>query len=103
AESIGSGPDKLKQLEMLYQVYAWELDELVKLTKAKNSRLILMTTPVNLDPPPVANCALSEDDQVRQLVKDYVQLLQEGKSKEVYEDIKKLAEKTVINARVLWL
>src|SRR5690606_21758355 len=34
--SIGAGADKLKQLEMLYQIYEWELDELVRFTKSKN-------------------------------------------------------------------
>lgn len=100
---IGAGPGKLEQMEMLFQIYKWELEDLVKLVKTGNSRLILITPPINLDVPPKATCSYSEDPTIRASLATQQRLLKEGKSKEAYDNLKLMADESIANAQALYL
>lgn len=100
---VGAGPGKLEQMEMLYQVFEWEMEELVSLIKEKNSKLVIVTPPINLDVPPKANCSLSDDSTIRSKLVAQRDALKAGKSKEAYDELKIIAEQTVANAHAFYL
>ncbi len=100
---IGAGPGKLEQMEMIFQIYEWELWELVRYIKANNSKLVLITAPINLDVAPKANCSLSEENGLQIEINKQMKKLKEGKSKEAYDDLKVMATKNNTNSRILYL
>ncbi len=100
---IGAGPGKIEQMEMIFQIYEWELWELVRYIKARNSKLVFITAPVNLDVAPKANCSLSEEKNLQFEINKQIKKLKEGKSKEAYDNLKILVAKNNSNARVLFL
>lgn len=99
---IGAGPGKLEHMEMLFKVFEWELEELVLLTKEKNSKLIIITPPVNLDVQPRSTCSYSDDASIRSALSEQMNLLNAGKSKEAYDSLKIIADQSVANALALY-
>lgn len=101
---IGAGPGKLEHMEMLFKVFEWELEELAQLVKEKNSKLIIITPPINLDVLPKSTCSYGDDASIRSALSQQIELLKAGKSKEAYDSLKIMADQTVANALVLfWL
>lgn len=100
---IGAGPGKLEQMEMIFQIYEWELWELVKYVKENNSKLVLITAPVNLDVPPKANCSFSEESGLQIALNEMMEKLKRGRSKEVYDELKILKAKHPSHAKLLYL
>jgi len=100
---IGAGPGKIEQMEMIFQIYEWELLELTKYVKENNSKLVLITSPINLDVPPKANCSLSEEGGLQIAINEMIEKLKNGKSKEVYDELKVLKAKHPSHARLLYL
>lgn len=100
---IGAGPGKLEQMEMIFQIYEWELWELVKYVKENNSKLVLITAPINLDVPPKSNCSFSEESGLQIAINELMEKLKKGRSKEVYDELKILKAKHPSHARLLYL
>ncbi|MFX3675675.1 MAG: hypothetical protein ACN6I6_01435 [bacterium] len=100
---IGPGPGKLEQMEMLFQIFEWELEEFVRISKASSSKLIFITNPINLDIPPLASCSYSEDPSIRSALAQQAEMIKSGKSKEAFDNLKVLSEKSVANAKALYL
>tara|TARA_R110000868_G_scaffold75979_8_gene218932 strand:+ start:6213 stop:7394 length:1182 start_codon:yes stop_codon:yes gene_type:complete len=100
---IGPGPGKLEQMEMLFQIFEWELEEIVRISKASGSKLIFITNPINLDVAPLAACSYSEDSSIRSSLSQQAQLMKNGKSKEAFDNLKVLTEKSVANSKAHYL
>ena len=59
-----SSMEKLKQMETMYKIYQFEMEEMIRLSIANKSRLILLTTPLNLDVPPQKVCDDATSDRI---------------------------------------
>lgn len=93
---------KQLQIEMGYNLFNWELEELIALVKEKNSTLIMITPPINLNVPPQNVCSNSSTVRIREEQQEIEKLLAEN-PKEALESAAFLANVTVGNARSFYL
>ncbi|MBT3584461.1 MAG: hypothetical protein HN509_06125 [Halobacteriovoraceae bacterium] len=87
------------QMELAFKLYEIEMKTMMEYIKGNDSRLITITTPINLEIMPRAVCDNSETNTILIEQRDLEQLIKKGKSKQAYGPLKELAIKTVGNAR----
>ena len=98
-----SSIEKLKQMETVYKIYQFEMEEMIRLSIANKSRLILLTTPLNLDVPPQKVCGDATSDRIAKEQERIKELLMEKKHKEALKAAKALYKKTPSNSQSFYL
>ena len=91
--------EKQKQMEIIYKLFEYELDELIRLTINNKSRLILLTTPLNLSISPKKICHNSITPSIVNEQKKIEELLEENKYLKAFDKAQKLIKKSIGNAR----
>lgn len=86
-----------------YTLYQESLKELFKIIKKKNALIIPLTTPINLDTPPLKSCYGSLSDKAPKKIKKLLSLLQLEKFKEAYNLGKELTLTNPYNAQINFL
>lgn len=89
---------KIQRLSTLtYQVFRYELQELVRKLTPDNQKVILATSPINLDIAPKKICQHTQTRTQKREQDDIESLLKAGRSKEAYARAKELANNTLAN------
>ena len=81
-------------------LFRQQLRELVKMSKDRNSLLILTTTPLNLDAPPRKTCSISSNIEIEKDIRQLRELLSKNDAKKAYVLSAKMVTKHVGNAQV---
>lgn len=92
----------LKRLETELLLYEEHLTELVNMSKAKNSLLILTTTPINLDIPPRKTCDFTTTTEIEAQILELRELLKSNDPKTAYNRSSKLIAKFTGNASLYY-
>lgn len=98
-----SGLDKLREKEVAFKLFDYELRELIDLVKDKKSNLILITTPLNLEIEPVETCSQSTSNTVIEEQQLIEAMIKEGNYKSAYPKVIELANETYSNAKSFFL
>jgi hypothetical protein len=93
----------LKRLETELLLYEQQLTELVKMSKDKNSLLVLTTTPINLEIPPKKVCEFTTTMEIDAEILTLRDLLKAGNPKEAYNKSKFLITQHSGNAELLFI
>ncbi|TDJ03983.1 MAG: tetratricopeptide repeat protein [Deltaproteobacteria bacterium] len=91
------------QLAMSYKIFQGELEELLRLSKAKRFKLFLMTVPLNLNIPPKETCINSISPTLSKEHQRLEKMIKEGKTKEAFSELNKLGQSVPENARNYFL
>jgi len=102
-EERPKGTHKLIQMEMIYKLYQYQLEEMINLIKENNSTLILLTTPINLSVPPNKVCKGSSNALLRLELEKIEKELKNGLHELSFQKLEFLKKKVFGNARVLYL
>ncbi len=92
-----------KNLEIHYKLFELELMELVQLTRAKGSTLLMMTAPINLEQPPHAVCNNTQSVETVNFLDQKRAQIKQKRFKEAYGDLKETAPSLVANAEAWYL
>ncbi len=98
-----SAKDKQLALEISLKLFKLELLEMVSLIKANNSRLIFITTPINLEYPPNQVCENTTNSKITSSQKNIKDLIDKKKYKDAYINLKPLMEESLANAQTYHL
>lgn len=89
---------KIQRLStMTYQIMRYELQDLVQRITTDNQKLVLATSPVNLDIGPKKICEHTQTRTQQREQNDIQALLNAGRSKEAYARAKELAKNSLAN------
>lgn len=94
---------KMKEKEMAFMLFDYELKEMIDLVKDKKSSLILITTPLNLETPPKETCSTSTSSNVVELQQEIEELIKQGHFKKALNEAQSLANETPGNAQSYYL
>lgn len=94
---------RMKEKEMGFLLFHYELKEMIDLLKDKKSSLILITTPLNLEIPPRETCSTSTTNDVVEMQQEIEALLAQGNFKKAYTDALALSHETPGNAQSFYL
>lgn len=86
-----------------FKIYEQELDSLFSYLKEKNSYLIALTQPLNLDIPPKKNCSGSIDELSENNLKKIVELIKKKDFKSAYNQSKDLVLIANASAKVMFV
>ncbi|MCY4524811.1 MAG: hypothetical protein OXB84_08735 [Halobacteriovoraceae bacterium] len=95
--------EKQIQMEIIYKLYQHELNQLIKLVFDNKSRLVLLTTPLNLTLPPGKVCRNSITKSVTGEQKKITAYLEEQAYQKAYALSQALIKKSIGNARSFYL
>jgi hypothetical protein len=84
--------DIMKLSELEYELYRLQLDDLIKYVKKRNSLLILMTTPINIELPPRMNCPTVDTNSIRSDLAVIKNQIEQKDYKGAYEALKKIED-----------
>ncbi|MBL6992087.1 MAG: hypothetical protein ISR65_20050 [Bacteriovoracaceae bacterium] len=93
---------KQAQMGISYKIFKSELYELVKTVKQKKSKLLFITTPINLNIAPKQVCTNSTNIGVDVFLTRIGKLEKAGKFKEAYSEANKLARVATANSIVYY-
>ena len=102
-KTIYPAKHKQKQMELTYKLYELELEELITFVKDQGSKLVVLTTPINLDVPPRKTCNNAMTDTTIELHEQAEALLKKGEIKQAYNQLSNLIKATVANAYSYYL
>jgi tetratricopeptide (TPR) repeat protein len=91
------------RMEILFQLYEIELDQMYRMSKKMNSQLVFITSPLNLLVAPREVCLNSTNAALDKRLLKIATSLDEGKYKENINKLKELKEKVPGNAMILYL
>lgn len=91
------------RISTTFQIFRFEMQEMIRYLKSQKSHLVLTTQPLNLDIPPKKICDNAQSPTQRVEQKDIVALLKAERSKEAYARSKALVENSVGNALNFYL
>lgn len=94
---------KQKQMEVTYKIYELELDKLITYIKERDSNLILITPPINLEIAPKLVCENSQTNKIRFEQNEIKKLMKAKRFKEAYARSRKLSAVTLGNAQTFYL
>lgn len=94
---------RLKEKEMAFLLFHYELKEMIDFLKDKKSSLILITTPLNLEIPPRETCSTSTTNGVVEMQQEIEALIAQGNLKKAYTDALALSAETPGNAQTFFL
>lgn len=97
------GPEKMREKEISFKIFDYELREMIDLIKDKKSNLILITTPLNLAVHPQETCAQSTSNTVIEVQQEIEEMIKEGNFKTAYPKALELANETYSNAKSFYL
>ena len=98
-----SPEDKLNQKQISFLLYTQEIKDLIEWARAKQVKLIFITTPINSSVPPKEVCAHANTPSITEKHQEIAELLKSGQVKEAYNLSKGLAEITKTNAMSYYL
>lgn len=96
------GAYRMKEYELSYLYFEYELSELVELALSKGSRLILTTTPINYFEPPKKVCALTNTKEVEDFLENLEKIKSEGDIKIYVRTLEDLAKSAPSNALIFY-
>lgn len=91
------------KMEVSFNLFDTELEELISLVKEKGSYLVLSTSPVNLLIPPKKVCANSSTETLEEYQRELGARLEKGQHKILVKELRKLAQTTIGNASSFYL
>jgi hypothetical protein len=97
------GIEKMKEKEISFKLFDYELRELIDLIKEKKSNLVLITTPLNLEIRPKEICSSSATNAIVEAQQEIDALIQKGNAKAAYPKAADLAQETYSNALSFYL
>ncbi len=74
--------EKMRAMELTYKLYQIQLDELLRIFRLKDAKVIFITSPYNYELAPAKVCENAVDDLVNAKLSEYKALLQEKRFKE---------------------
>lgn len=89
-------------IKLSYFLYKIQLSDLVKYTIDSGSEIILITTPINYDIPPVKNCPQSGGGEITELNNILVKRIEQGNLKSLKEEVSRLELMNMSNALSFW-
>jgi hypothetical protein len=100
-EDLTKYSSKYKQfrMELTYKIFEYEINELINYARLKDSSLIFVTTPVNLEIAPKQVCKNSTSEDIKQLQKSMIKQIKRNSLKTIYAQTKELASKSIGNAK----
>lgn len=94
---------RMKEKEMSFLLFHYELKEMIDLLKDKKTSLILITTPLNLEIPPRETCSTATTNTVVEVQQEIESLIAQGNFKKAYTDALALSNETPGNAQSFYL
>ncbi|TNF31340.1 MAG: hypothetical protein EP319_02440 [Deltaproteobacteria bacterium] len=101
--STYTGKQKQDRLEIAFKIFEKEVIELIQYVKSKDSKLIIMTTPINLETEPKSVCENAKTQTMEDYQKDIELMISEGNKKKAYLKAKELAKISLTNAKSHYL
>lgn len=93
-----SDQDLLARQEVMFKIYEKEFQELVEFTKAHDSILVIISTPLNLDIPPKRPCELADYSDFQTKKEELANLKKAGDLKSAYNLLVEQAPRNQGNA-----
>jgi hypothetical protein len=101
--STYTGKQKQDRLEIAFKIFEKEVIEFIQYVKSKDSKLIIMTTPINLETEPKSVCENAKTQTMEDYQKDIELMISEGNKKKAYLKAKELAKISLTNAKSHYL
>lgn len=101
--STYTGKQRQDRLEIGFKIFEKEVIELIQYVKSKDSKLIIMTTPINLEAEPKSVCENSKTQTMEEYQKNIEAMIQNGNKKQAYIKAKELAKISLTNAKSHYL
>jgi len=98
-----TGVQRQNRLELGFKIFQKEVFELIQLAKSKDSKLIIMTTPLNLESEPRSVCDNAKTQTMDDYQKDIERMLDTGNKKKAYIKAKELSKISLTNAKSHYL
>lgn len=95
--------DQISYIESQYKLYSFELEELMQIAQENDSKIISITTPINLETPPSKVCPSSTNQKIKKEIAKASRLLKKGKMKVAENILEKLFKTTYANAELHYL
>ncbi len=93
----------MQRIPIHYQLYAYELKELVDFVRKKNKNILLITSPINHDTPPQKTCAPAKSSETETLIERVKSLIKEKDLKQAYSELKQNLDIIQSHAGLLFL
>ena len=104
AQSLEDRPeDVIKRNQVNFKLFERQINELFSYTKDRNSYVIAVSTPINLDAQPKTSCPGSFNEQFQPQMEKVMKLLKEKDFKGAYNTSKDLALMANTNARAQYI
>lgn len=94
---------KLEEKEVSFKIFEYEIKEMIDLVKDKNSTLVFVTTPLNLEVEPKEVCSHSTFNDIVALQQEIAGEIKEGFFKSAYPKALELSRVSVSNANSFYL
>jgi hypothetical protein len=94
---------KLEEKEVSFKIFEYEIKEMIDLIKDKNSTLVFVTTPLNLEVEPKEVCSHSTLTDIVTLQQEIASEIKEGFFKSAFPKALDLSRVSVSNANTLYL
>lgn len=95
--------ERMKEKEIAFKLFDYQLRELIDLVKDKKSNLLLITTPLNLEVHPQETCAQSSSSTIVEVQQEIEAMIKNGEYKAAFPKITELARETYSNAKSYYL
>jgi tetratricopeptide (TPR) repeat protein len=102
SDEILASSEMQVKLELKYMLYETEVDQLIKIIQSKNSRPILISTPLNYLTPPKIACANSSSTTIENKLNKIKSLFNKGDYKSAYTIASNLVQVATGNAKALY-
>lgn len=95
--------DQQKKMELYFNLFEVELEEMISYIKGNNSYLVLSTTPINIEIRPKKVCQNSTTESLTSYQEKIAGELKKGNHKSVLSEARDLSEVTISNAQSFYL
>ena len=102
-ETLYTSMDIQKKMEAIFKIFQYEMEQLVDLARSNKSRLLFLTTPLNLNLAPKKICHHSITSSIVAEQQKIANFLQGRDSQQAWEHALALTKKSIGNARSFFL
>ena len=98
-----SSQKQQRTMEIHFNLFDVELEEMIALVKENGSYLVLSTAPINVELPPKATCGNSTTESLESYQRVLQKKIDKGMHKLLLKEVRKLSETTIGNAKTYHL
>ncbi|MCO4793001.1 MAG: hypothetical protein KC493_04775 [Bacteriovoracaceae bacterium] len=97
--STYTGKQRQDRMELSFKIFQKEIWELIQFVKSKDSTLIFITTPINMETEPKSSCENSKTETMDAYQDEIEKMIKDGNKKIAYSKAKELTKVSLANSR----